>query len=430
VVFAGVFAKLWLVDVVFLWTVCGETAGKAGYRTACFLMPGILQNFEIYFCRGSSWSAWLELYRQGSSFGAALAGQFEEADYAGAVFGRDREWCCSVDGVAHVGVVAAVVPMFGFDLGADYCGGVGWIWRYGQDSPLLFSFGQPVAFAEAGDFGSGYESGLLGVEAVLAETAFGAVEDEARGVDAGEHGSAAMGSEARVFEGDVEGVFDGGVVAVFADACCDAFGDAEENEGLIDEVRAEVEEHAVGIAAGFLPGGFAGQGTEAVEVGLVGYETAYGMFVEEFADGEEVAVPAAVVEGREDEIAGCGKVAQFPGFGAGSGEGLVDDDVLAGEEGLFREGVVGLVGSAYDDKLDGWVGECFFDGTQDAGVRVGLRGFVAFALDDSFEPEAGDCAYKGRVKDLPCESKADYCYADVGHASPFRLDHFATAAGD
>jgi hypothetical protein len=58
VVFAGVFAKLWLVDVVFLWTVCGETAGKAGYRTACFLMPGILQNFEIYFCQAAAW--WIE----------------------------------------------------------------------------------------------------------------------------------------------------------------------------------------------------------------------------------------------------------------------------------------------------------------------------------------------------------------------------------
>ena len=429
-VFAGVFAKLWVVDVVFLWTVCGETAGKAGYRTACFLPPGILQNFEIYFCRGSSWSAWLELYRQGSSFGAALAGQFEEADYAIAVFGRDREWCCSVDGVAHVGVVAAVVAELGPHRRRHEGGGVSRDGGYGQVAPGRVTLCEPFAFAHAGYFGSGYDGWLLRVEAVLPEAALGAVEDEARGVDAGEHGSAAMGSEARVFEGDVEGVFDGGVVAVFADACRDAFGDAEENEGLIDEVRAEVEEHAVGIAAGFFPGGFAGQGTEAVEVGLVGYETAYGMFVEEFADGEEVAVPAAVVEGREDEIACCGEVAQFPGFGAGSGEGLVDDDVLAGEEGLFREGVVGLVGSAYDDKPDGWVGECFFDGTQDAGVRVGLRGFVAFALDDSFEPEAGDCAYKGRVKDLPCESKADYCYADVGHASPFRLDHFATAAGD
>jgi hypothetical protein len=51
VVFAGVFAKKWLVDVVFLWTGCGGTAGKAGRRTAHFLMSKILQNFEIYFGR-------------------------------------------------------------------------------------------------------------------------------------------------------------------------------------------------------------------------------------------------------------------------------------------------------------------------------------------------------------------------------------------
>ena len=63
-----------------------------------------------------------------------------------------------------------------------------------------------------------------------------------------------------VVEGDVEGVFDGGLVAVGADAGGDGLGWAEEGEGLIDEVRAEVEEHAVGGVAGLLPGGLAGRG--------------------------------------------------------------------------------------------------------------------------------------------------------------------------
>ncbi len=83
-----------------------------------------------------------------------------------------------------------------------------------------------------------------------------------------------MGQKTRVVEGDVEGVLDVGVVAVAADAGSDGLGWAEEGEGLIDEVRGEVHEQAVGVAAGLFPGGLAGEGAEAVEVGLVGDEAA------------------------------------------------------------------------------------------------------------------------------------------------------------
>jgi hypothetical protein len=158
-------------------------------------------------------------------------------------------------------------------------------------------------------------------------------------------------------EGDVEGVFDGGLVAVGADAGGDGGGRAEEGERLVDEVRAEVEEHAVGGVLGLLPGVLAGDGAEAVEVGLEGDEAADGVFSDEFFYGEEVAVPAAVVEGDDVQAFGLGERAEFEGLFAGGGEGLVDDDVLAGFEGLFGEGEVGLVGGGDDDELDGLVGE-------------------------------------------------------------------------
>ena len=102
-----------------------------------------------------------------------------------------------------------------------------------------------------------------------------------------------------------------------------------------------------------------------------------------------------------------GEIAEFLGFGAGGGEGLVDDDVLAGEEGLFGEVEVGLVGGGDDDELDGWVGEGLFDGAEDAGGGVGFGGFVAFALDDGLELEAGDCADEGGVEDASCQAEAD-----------------------
>ena len=165
-----------------------------------------------------------------------MAGQFQEADYTVAVFGGDSERGGSVDGVADVCVVGAIVTVLGLDWGADEGCGVGWVGGYGQGAPVGVLFCEPVAFAHAGDFGSGYEGGLLWVEAVFSEAAPGAVKEEAWGVDAGKHGGAAVGAEARIVEGDVEGVFDGAVVAVFADACGDGFGDTKEDEGLIDEV--------------------------------------------------------------------------------------------------------------------------------------------------------------------------------------------------
>ena len=173
-------------------------------------------------------------------------------------------------------------------------------------------------------------------------------------------------------EGDVEGVFDGGLVAVGADAGGDGGGWAEEGECLVDEVRAEVEEHAVGGVGGLLPGVLAGDGAEAVEVGLEGDEAADGVFGDELLDGEEVAVPAAVVEGDDVQALGFGERAEFEGLFAGGGEGLVDDDVLAGGEGLFSEGEVGLVGGGDDDERDGGVGEDLFEGAGDfdAGISA------------------------------------------------------------
>ena len=139
-------------------------------------------------------------------------------------------------------------------------------------------------------------------------------------------------------QADVKGVFDagrvGGVVAVGADGGGDGFRAAEEGDALVDEVRAEVEEEAVGGARDLFPGVRARDGTEAVEVRLKGDETAEGAGFEELSDGEEVGVPTAVVEGRGDEIAVAGEVNEGGGLLAGSGEGLVEDDVAAGEEAL------------------------------------------------------------------------------------------------
>ena len=106
---------------------------------------------------------------------------------------------------------------------------------------------------------------------------------------------------------------------------------------------AEVEEHAVGGIAGLFPGVLARDGAEAVEVRLESHQAADGVLLEQLADGLEVSVPAAVVEGNREQALALGELAEFLSFGAGGCERFVDDDVFAGFESLFGEDKVGLV---------------------------------------------------------------------------------------
>ena len=158
-------------------------------------------------------------------------------------------------------------------------------------------------------------------------------------------------------QSDVEGVLDGRLVAVGAHAGGDGGGCAEERKHLVDQMRAEVEEHSVGGVLGLLPCVLARDGAEAVEVRLEGDEAADGAFLQQLADGLKVAVPAAVVEGNDQQALALGELAERERLFAGSGEGLVDDDVLAGFERLLGQREVGLVGRGDDDQLDGLVGE-------------------------------------------------------------------------
>ena len=84
---------------------------------------------------------------------------------------------------------------------------------------------------------------------------------------------------------------------------------------------------------------------------LEGDDAAEGAFGEQLFYGEEVAVPAAVVEGNGEHAFALRDAAELESLFAGRGEGLVDDDVLAGFEDAFRQREVRLVGRGDDDEL-------------------------------------------------------------------------------
>ena len=136
-------------------------------------------------------------------------------------------------------------------------------------------------------------------------------------------------------------------------------GGPEQAEGLVQQVRAEVVPEA---AAGFagLPPALAHVRPEAVEVGFEVGHPAQLVPVQERPDGEEIGVPAAVVEHRQDPSGLLGPLDQVPGLGGVQGERLVHHHVLAGGQRLGGQGVVAGVGGGDDHQVDVRPGEQVF----------------------------------------------------------------------
>ncbi len=276
---------------------------------------------------------------------------------------------------------------------------------------------------------AGDEVGFLRIDAIFGVAAGGAVEAEAWGGVGGDHrgtaeiaqgaGGGAAGGGAVELEQDVEAVFDPRVFAIAADARGEALWGAEEGHGPVEQMGAEVLQEAVGVVAGLFPGVGPRVGAETVPLGVDGVEPAEGAFGEQVLDREEVAVPAAVVEGKELFAGVAGGADEGGRGGAGGSHGLVNDDVLAGAESGEGERFVGFVGGANDDEIDVRGGEGCLGGAQDAGSGVGFGGFVPAALDDCGEFEAGNGADEGAMEDTAGETKAEDGDADrFTHARP------------
>ena len=92
------------------------------------------------------------------------------------------------------------------------------------------------------------------------------------------------------------------------------------------------------------------------------------------AHRHEIAVPATIVERREQQAAFFGEIGERAGVGAGKRDGFVDDDVLARVERFFGEIKMGVVGRGDDDAIEFIEGEQRTEIFDDRRVRViGLR---------------------------------------------------------
>ena len=107
-----------------------------------------------------------------------------------------------------------------------------------------------------------------------------------------------------------------------------------------------------------------------------------------------------------------GEAEEVAGLVEGDGEGLVDDDVLAGADGGCGEGVVAVVGAGDDDEVEVGVGGDLVGGEDGDAGDVGVDGFGAAGADDR-EVEAGDGADEWGVVDLTDPAVTDETDADV-----------------
>lgn len=112
---------------------------------------------------------------------------------------------------------------------------------------------------------------------------------------------------------------------------------------------------------------------------------------DEFLDGEEIGVPPAVLVYGEDEVLFPSELGEFVRLLGRGRDGFLDDDVLAGEEGLLGELVVGVVDRADPDGVDLGNGERLVESVDDVDARVLVAGFRLFgscgSLDNHLEVE-------------------------------------------
>ncbi len=154
---------------------------------------------------------------------------------------------------------------------------------------------------------------------------------------------------------------------------------AEQHECLVDQVRPEIVEQAA-APFGFLAPARAHERAKAVEMGFVIGDASERAAREQGFYGQEVAIPAAVVERCEQQAAGGRQCRELARLGGAQGHGLVDDDMLAGLERAARVVEMGVVGRRDHDERHLPVGEQVLERVRDPRARpvracaAGLRG--------------------------------------------------------
>src|SRR5258708_1469802 len=173
--------------------------------------------------------------RNRTAFLAALAREFEHAHDVQRAFGSHGQRRASEDGVAHIRIVVAVIagsrwnaPLFERISRGD-----------GEDAPILFRLGAPCRVRR--DIATP-EIRLLGIECLFHETGLRAEKNEAGTRCGGEDaGSKNRAHAIRIVQSNIKGIVGGGVFTLHSNVGGYGFRQTEEEQGVIDQVRRNVE---------------------------------------------------------------------------------------------------------------------------------------------------------------------------------------------
>ena len=178
---------------------------------------------------------------------------------------------------------------------------------------------------------------------VLDHGACRSVRDEPGVRPCGDHAAVQDNPTPRVVEDDVRPVVGARSSAQAAEIGGDRVGQAEQLQGLIGQVRAEVEPQSP-TGAGVFPPAVARAGAEPVDVGFEMGDLTDESAVDDPLDAQIVAIPAAVLEHRHDPLTTIGGVDDRTGILQRQCERCVDHDVMPGRQRRLGERPVGVIG--------------------------------------------------------------------------------------
>ena len=215
-------------------------------------------------------------------------------------------------------------------------------------------------------------------------------------------------------------------VALQGDVGEHRLGHAEQLQCLVDQVRAQVvPQPGAGLVA-FAPA--VGHGRPVtVEVRVEFHDFAQRALRDQLAQGEEVGIPAPVLEYADDTAGAFRTGDHLLRLAQGHGERLVDHDMLAlrqrraGQYGMHR------IGRGDDDQVDARIGKCGFGFGDYLHAGMVDQYLARIARDHGVQAQAGGVRDQRRMEHLADEAVADqrhieeglHCLTPVAEVIPF-----------
>jgi hypothetical protein len=220
---------------------------------------------------------------------AALACEFQQSHDVQSALGSDGDGGAPQERIANVGVVVAVIATRRGDAVLFECVSQ----RSRKDSPILFGFKSPWRVRRNASMP---EIVFLRIEGLFNQTALRAEQNEARAQGGGENaGSKNCAHATRVVQRDIERIVSESVFTLDANVGRYSFRQAEEQQGVIDQMGGNIEEDAAARTLRLAPCAVFQLRPVAIISCFETNNSSQGSRSNKLADGLKIAVVTAVL---------------------------------------------------------------------------------------------------------------------------------------